>query len=338
MNLQDINPKEFKLPPTAEVIRGNIIKHGNPLALKGSEIAAWAKELNLPAKGETLLYTGGEYQMLPYIDGLLKTMTIMDQGSKAFSMAMGLRNLINKTGISAEKVYASVLAKDRKRYNEISYKAALTLQKFGLDFCYLGEKELYSGALLYELGFWNDLKTHARKVTDLFKEAGAKTIICLSPHSAELFKFIYPKLVEDFNFEIKTYTEIIYGLIKEKRITISGITDSKVVIHDSCVLARELGITEEMRKILNDIEGVKLVEAKQNRKWTTCCGGPCKILFPEMSSKIADYRANELKETEAELILTFCPYCMASINKSIESEENNLKVEDFIEFIYKGVV
>ena len=334
----NINPKDFMLPQAIDVIRGNINKYGNPLALKGSEIASWAKELNLPFSGEDyLFYTGGEYQLIPFIDSLVQTMTMMDQGSKVFSLMMGVRNLIDKTGISAEKLYASVLAKDRERYNKVSYKAALTFKELGLNFSYLGEREPYSGALLYELGFWDDLKIHAQKVTSLFNETGAKTIVCLSPHSAEVFKLIYPKLVDNFDFEIRTFVDIVSELLASgKKLNLSGFS-GKVVIHDSCRLARELGITEEIRNILGLLEGVTIVEAEQNRTWTTCCGGPCKIMFPDIAGKIADYRVNELEETGAELVLTFCPYCMAALDKGINNKKSTLQLEDFIEFLYRGI-
>ena len=333
----NINPEDFMLPQAIDVIKGNINKYGNPLALKGSEIASWAKGLNLPSDGEDyLLYTGGEYQLIPYIDSLVQAMTMIEQGSKTFSLMMGVRNLIDKTGISPEKIYAGALAKDKKRYNEISYKAAAILHELGLNFSYLGEQELYSGALLYELGFWDDLKIHAQKVVSLINKTGAKTIICLSPHSADVFKLIYPKLVDNFNVEIKTFVEVLFELSASgKKLSFSGFT-GKVVIHDSCKLARELGITEEMRSILSNFEGVKMVEAEQNRIWTTCCGGPCKIIFPDIAGKIANHRVSELEETGAELILTFCPYCMAALDKGIDSKKSNLHIEDFIEFIYRG--
>ena len=334
----NVNPKDFVLPQTIDVIRGNINKYGNPLALKGSEIASWAKELNLPFNGKDyLFYTGGEYQLIPYIDSLVQTMTMMDQGSKAFSLMMGVRNLIDKTGISAEKLYASVLAKDRDRYNKISYKAASILKELGLNFCYLGEQEPYSGALLYELGFWDDLKIHAQKVTSLINETGAKTIICLSPHSAEVFKLVYPKLVDNFDFEIRTFVDMVSELLSsDKKLSFAGFT-GKIVIHDPCKLARELGITEEIRNVLGNLEGVTIVEAEQNRTWTTCCGGPCKIMFPDISGKIANYRVNELEETGAELILTFCPYCMAALDKGISNKKSTIQIEDFIEFLYRGI-
>ncbi|MDA8441975.1 MAG: (Fe-S)-binding protein [Peptococcaceae bacterium] len=321
---------EMKLPPVLDIIRSNIVKYGNPLALKGGEVAAWAKSLNLPAQGELLFYTGGEYQLLPYIDTLVKTMTKVDQASKGFSLLMGVRNVLDKAGINAEKMYASVLAKDKERYNTVCYKAAVILRQLGYELSYSGEHELYSGALLYELGYWDDLRAYAPKVANVIAQSGAKTIVCLSPHAAEVFKYVYPKLLPDFAFEIKTFVELVW----EKRDLLPQVDyAAPVVIHDSCRLARELGIDEQLRDILTSV-GVQQREALRNRKWTTCCGGPNKLLFPEISHEVAERRVNELTHTEAETILTSCPYCLSALENGNAA---NAGVEDLIEFLYRGV-
>jgi dimethylglycine catabolism B len=323
---------EMKLPAVLEIIRGNILKHGNPLALKGNEIAAWARDLNLPKQGEILFYTGGEYQLLPFIDSLVKTMTHMDQGSKGFSLMMGVRNVLDRAGINAEKMYASVLAKDKERYNSICYKAAVILQELGYDLCYSGDQELYSGALLYELGYWSDLREYGQKVSKVIKQSGAKTIVCLSPHSAEVFKQVYPKFSKDFQIEVRTFVDLVW----EKRNKLKQVEFSApVVIHDSCRLARELGTHQELRDILTSV-GVDCKEPLRNREWTTCCGGPNKLLYPEVSHTVAGRRVSELEETGAELILTSCPYCLSALEGG-KGKNTQTAVVDLIEFLYRGL-
>lgn len=323
---------ERKMPPVLELIRGNIVKHGNPLALKGTEISVWAKELNLPNTGDLLFYTGGEYQLLPFIDSLVKTMTIVDTGSKGFSMLMGVRNIIEKAGINAEKIYASVLAKDKERFNSVCLKAARILQNLGYNLCYSGEDELYSGALLYELGYWEDLTEYGKKVTQVIKESKAKTIVCLSPHAAEVLKLVYPKLGIHHDLQVKTFVELIW----EQRYKLPQFkTTQSVTIHDSCRLARELEITEEIRDILKAV-GVQIQEPKRNRDWTTCCGGPSKLLFPELSHTIAGRRVDELQETGADVILTSCPYCLSALHGSADKKDKE-SIEDLIEFLYRGL-
>jgi len=329
--------KDYRLPQTMEVIRGNITKYGNPLGLKGNEVAGWSRGMNLPRQGEILFYTGGEYQLVPYIDSLVDMMTRMDQGSVGFSLLMGVRNLVDRVGINAEKIAAGVRAKDRQRYQEVSRKACTVLQEMGLKVAYLGEEEIYSGALLYEFGFANDLRQYAQKVAKLIETSGARTIVCLSPHSAEVFKFIYPRLVENFNYEIKTFLEVVYDLSQDAPGRLPKGFNGSVTIHDSCRMARELGIAEEIRQILGQMDGVTVLEAARNRNWTSCCGGPSKVLMPEISSMVAGRRVDELSDTGADLALTFCPYCLAALDMGAEQQDKNLIIEDFIEFLYRGV-
>ncbi|WP_425801113.1 (Fe-S)-binding protein [Desulfitobacterium sp. Sab5] len=329
---EELEHVERKLPAVLEIIRGNILKHGNPLALKGTEVAVWAKDLNLPKTGEMLFYTGGEYQLLPFIDSLVKTMTVVDQGSKGFSMMIGVRNILDKAGISAEKIYASVLSKDKERFQSVCTKAAKLLQSLGYDFCYSHDEELYSGALLYELGYWEDLKDYAHRVKQVIDKTGAKTIICLSPHAAEVLKFVYPKLGIPMDIEVKTFVELVW----EQRSKLKTIPNAPtVVIHDSCRLARELHISQEIRDILTS-SGVHFREAARNKEWTSCCGGPSKLLYPDLSHTIAGRRVDELQETGAELMLTSCPYCLAALEGALEKKDKD-QVVDLIEFLYRGI-
>ena len=323
----------MKLPAVLDIITDNILKHGNPLALKGSEVASWAKGLNLPLKGDLLFYTGGEYQLLPFIDSLIKTLTHFDTGGKAFAMMIGVRNAVSKaTGISPEKIYASVLAKDKDRYNSICFKAAKVLQSLGYEFCYSGKQELYSGALLYELGYLKDMREYVKKVAEVIKRSEAKTIVCLSPHAAEVFKFVYPKMLPGFNLEIRTFVEMVW----ERRDKLAKVKDpGTVVIHDSCRLARELGIHQELRDILESV-GADVKEAPRSREWTTCCGGPVKMLFPELSHVMGSRRVSELKSGGSEHILTSCPYCLSALEGGRDKDDTGV-IEDLIEFLYKGV-
>ena len=321
-----------QIPSVLKLIRSNIIKYGNPLALNPRQNSSWVKDLDLPTKGEILFYTGGEYQLLPYLEPLLKTMTYIDPAGRAFSLLMQARKLVNIFGVAPEKIFAGMLAKDKERYNAINYKAAYILKKLGYDLCYDAQGEIYSGALLYELGFWQDLKSYAVRVAQAIRKTQAKTVVCLSPHAAEMFKHVYPQFEEFLELEVKTFVELVW----EKRDKLSPIpTDSPVVIHDSCRLARDLGISKEIRDILDSV-GVSYIEPIRNKEWTTCCGGPGKMLFPEISKIIAERRVNELTDTGASKALLACPYCLSSLEGGLK-QDKPMVMEDLVEFIYRGV-
>jgi Fe-S oxidoreductase len=225
----------------------------------------------------------------------------------------------------------SIFAKNKERYFSINYKAVYILKKLGYDICYDSTGELYSGALLYELGFWKDLNKYAAGVAESIRKTEAKTIICISPHSAEMFKIIYPKIVDFPQVKIKTFIEMVW----EKRDLLPPVKcDSPVVIHDSCRLARELGVSQELRDILDTI-GVKYVEPFRNKEWTTCCGGPSKMLFPKISKIVAERRVTELVETGAGKALVSCPYCLSSLHSGM-ARNSVTDLEDIVEFLFRG--
>ncbi len=330
--------QDYHLPQILEIICENVRKYGNPLGLNSSEIAGWAKGLHIPENGDVLFYTGGEYQLVPYIDTLVQTMSRLDTSGKSFQLMLGVRNIFDRAGINAEKMFASVLAKERDRFMKISAMAAAVLSELGLKYCYLGEKELYSGALLYEFGFQNDFVTHARKLASLIQKTGASTVICLSPHSAEVLQNVYPKVVPGFSVKTLTFVQAINQMLQQRQGNLNFNYHGSVTIHDSCRLAREMGVVEEIREVLMKIPGLTIVEPARMGKWTSCCGGPSKALFPELAGMIANRRVDELAATGAELALTFCPYCLAAMGRSGKSAASQIQMEDIIEFMYRGVV
>jgi hypothetical protein len=46
-------------------------KTTNPVGLKTAEFTAWSEGLNLPSDTGTILYTGGLYQMVPFINAFV---------------------------------------------------------------------------------------------------------------------------------------------------------------------------------------------------------------------------------------------------------------------------
>ncbi|MFZ7104253.1 MAG: (Fe-S)-binding protein [Peptococcaceae bacterium] len=329
--------KPIQIPVLLELIKDNILDYGNPLGLTGREINKWQNEPALPLTGEILFYTGGEYQLLPFLDSLTNAVGHFDIEGRFFSAALGVRNLINKIGVSAEKIYGKVMSSDEKRYQMIPHKAARILQGMGLEICSLAERELYSGALLYEFGYQAEFKTHAEKLIQLIKGTQAREIVCLSPHSAEMFKYHYPA-IDPWCRKLKVYTfsEYLYG--KGERLTIAGgLPQQKVTIHDSCRLVRELGFGAQIRVFLkNKFPDIEIIEAENSGSWTVCCGGPGKMMLPALANTIAKGRMNELEQTGAAEVLTFCPYCLAALEKGKDPVKSKIIISDIVEFLARG--
>lgn len=325
----------MEVPKIIELVKNNIVQHGHPLGLNGSEIAAWSKGLALKSKGEVLFYTGGEYQLLPMLDSLVNAITLFQPGSKFLNLALGIREHVGKAGFTPEKTVGKVLGKDTERYMDIPRKAALLLQKAGVDLCHLGEDEIYSGALLKEFGYEDEFRELARKLGALIKDTGASKIVCLSPHSAEMFKFEYPEVLAGLKeIEIQTFAEYVFKYVPE--LAFAKTEKQSVTIHDSCKMVRELKCSGAIREFLRSRE-IPVIEPANYGQWTLCCGGPSKILFPKLADTLGESRFSELSETRADVVLSFCPYCLAALEKGKAKTPSSTRILDFVEYLYEGV-
>lgn len=319
-----------QLPETMTLIRDNIMQYDNPLAVSAKENAEWAKGLNLPKKGDILFYTGGEYQLLPFMDSLVSVMDIVDPGSHVFGWMMSMRDIVHKSGFAPEKIFASVFAQDKERFFSVNKKAATILKTLGYDICYDGENEIYSGALLHELGFEEALGIYAKRVATFLNNSGAKTVVCMTPHAAEMFSYVYPKYGDFPQIEVKTFVQLVH---EKRHLLPKNFYDGTVVVHDSCRMAREMGVVNEFREVL-DTMNVTYKEPFRFGKWTTCCGGPIKMNYTDISHKICQKRVDELAETEASIALVSCPYCLSALDGA--KKPDNMQIMDFVEFLAKG--
>ncbi len=308
-------------PWIVNYIKDNVLKTGNPLGISAKDLTSWSKGLNIPRKGEIVLYTGCEYQLLPYIVGFIgkleKIWGIVLTGPKLKRITLSIADLLIRAS-----------ARDRDYYNNLLALYANLLRKIGVDFSYLYEDELYAGGLLYEFGLEEEFSQHANRVAEVLRKNSVRKIITISPHTLELFRLVYPKYVDNFDIEALHFLE----LIKDK---IDGLSlklerSINATLHDPCHLARTLDMVNEPREILESIKGFKLIEPEPNtKKLTKCCGAPIETIFPHLSRKIAENRLKELKRTGASCIITLCPFCLASFRRA----GSELEIKDFVELL-----
>lgn len=326
------------IPDLILAIKDNILRKGNPLGLSSNEFCNWAKDLNIPKTGETILYTGCEYQLLPYTSSLIEIVKKIGPFGLKSNMFLSAAKTLEKIGLDAPKIFMSLTAKDKNFYDELLQKYARVLQKLGLDFGYLHEEEPYAGGLLYEFGLLEELSDYAQRVYEIFKRRGVKRIITISPHSLELLYKVYPLYVKNFNITVLHYTQVIKGALQrsDKNLNLAFSQETTVTIHDPCHLARSLNIIEEPRFILQAIKGIRIKEVEPtSKRFTGCCGAPLETLLPEITELVAQRRLEELQSTGAKLIITICPFCYFNFKKSLKSP--GIVVKDLIEILDEAV-
>ena len=296
--------------PVLGILADNLKQRGSVIPLSKSSISGWAKGLHIPSGGETVLYTGLMYQLIPSIDAMASQMALFE--NSPITKLFGLGGLANKF-INLSFFMALTASKAMKQENDqVLRNIAGMLRKAGVEFGYLYDQELYSGALVYDGGLDESFAIHARRVFEVFRKNGVRRVITVDPHTTNILRDVYPKFIEDFDIEVQSYLEV----LAEKNLSVMQEQNKELVIHDSCVYARYEGIIEQPRSLLNNA-GVTVKEPELHGKFTYCCGGPLESLFPSKAHAIAANRVSQLKEAGGNIV-TMCPICQVGLRKAAQ--------------------
>ncbi len=272
----------------------------------------WAKGLDIPKGGDTVIYTGHMYQLLPYINASVKNLGRFEDSflGKFVFVARFFNRIFNVSKFMAIPKRSDVIA-----YNRILKDIARLLQHAGVEFGYLYETELYVGTLAYDMGVDNLFKEHVQKVYSMLKDQGVKKLITVDPHTTNMLRSVYPTIIDGYDIQVESYLEV----LAEKDMAPANKAEADVVVHDSCVYARYEGVIEEPRKLL-ERAGYMLKELRDSRELTHCCGGPVESLYPKTAHKIAGKRIEQFKDLGTRNVALMCPICLAALQKAAGPE------------------
>lgn len=310
--------------PTGDVIgilADNLRRRGSVLPISAKNATRWVAGLGLPRGGETVLYTGMMYQLIPYIEGLVRAEQRLGDSWLARFTALG-RKVNRAVNISAFMARPS--AEERAAYDRIPINVALLLRQAGVSFGALYEDDLYSGALAYDLGADEALAEHARRVNAVFKKHGVQTVITIDPHTTNMLRSVYPKVLSDYDVQVRSYLEV----LADERLQPKEKLDGRVVIHDSCVFARYEGVLQQPRDLL-ERAGLSVSEPENSGRFTWCCGGPIESLYPEKAAANAAKRVEQLREAGPDAV-TMCPMCLVNL---VGAAGDSLRFKDISQYL-----
>ena len=112
--------------------------------------------------------------------------------------------------------------------------------------------------------------------------------------------------------------------------------DMKVTWHDPCHLGRGQNIKDQPRKIIEMIPGVEFEEMKYPCQ---CCGagGGIKSGKPDIALDLSKSKAEMIKDTGAEAVITICPFCELNLQDGLDAiGANDIKSMHILELLKKA--
>lgn len=315
--------------PTKDILGilvDNLSKRKTVTPLSRRKSTGWSEGLNLPVGGETIIYTGQMYQLMPAIIAMEKVTSRFEESWMNNFFSIG--RIVNKF-INTSWFITRTSPEEQEPFNNILRNIVRLLRLSNLEFGYLYGEELYVGTLVHDEGVNRVFENHARKVYEALRKRGVKQIITVDPHTTNMLKSVYPKIIEDYQIEVKSYLKVLC----ERNIDPVKKLDLDIVVHDSCVYARYENLIEEPRQLLYKA-GARIVEPGYSKKLTYCCGGPVESLFPKKARAIAGQRIAQLKSNGSN-IAAMCPICLVNL-KSAAAGEKDISVRDISEYLVEA--
>ncbi len=213
------------------------------------------------------------------------------------------------------------------------------LKKASIKFSTNLDKRACCGAPAFNIRDMNVVKELVNKNQELVKSTGAKLIVSDCPGCVETLTKRYQSMGANLDIKVIHIVSYINQLVDEGKLVFNDVIPDefkKVTIHDPCLLARNLNDTTSMRKILQKMQGINLIEPLYNKESSHCCGwsGTLHLADRELAITEAKNRIEELKETGAKVILSSCPLCELGLSHGLTEEDKNvLKIEDLSQLI-----
>ena len=204
------------------------------------------------------------------------------------------------------------------------------------------EDQTCCGQPAFNSGYQREAARAARRFIDLFEAADA--IVCPSGSCVAMVRHHYPQLfpndpvmldralaVGRKTFEFSEY------LVERLGMTDLGAAFPGIATyHDSCHLARTLGIREQPRQLLRHVRGLSLVEMANS---DTCCGfgGAFSINYPDISLALVDDKIDNILKSGADTVVGCDAGCLMNIRGRITRRNENIRVLHLAQVLSGGM-
>lgn len=211
-----------------------------------------------------------------------------------------------------------------------------------IEFAILGKEERCTGDPARRAGNEFLFQMSAMMNIETLNQYKFRRIVTTCPHCFNTLKNEYPAL--GGSYEVVHHSVFLQELIKEGKIRITNdgeIKGKKITYHDSCYIGRGNDIYEAPREVLNALNN-DIVEMKRCKSDGLCCGAGGAQMFKEDEpgdKRINTERAEDVLETNADIVAANCPFCITMIEDGIKEKDAQEKVTvmDLAELIADGL-
>ncbi|AGC41640.1 iron-sulfur cluster binding protein [Myxococcus stipitatus DSM 14675] len=251
------------------------------------------------------------------------------------------------------------------KQKKVSRSLVKIMREAGVSFATLSKQEMCNGETARRMGNEYLYQTMAKTNVESWNSMGVKAVITQCPHCFNTIKNEYPEFGGEYR--VISHTELINELLRDKRIKLSAVMNTKLTYHDPCYLGRHNGVYDAPREVLKAIPGLEVVEMQRSQREGFCCGAGGGRMWMEehIGTRINHNRLNEaaltLKHAEdpttpypdaadkkkpgqvgdykekggTGIVAVACPFCSTMLGDAVNDtgREGNIKIKDISELV-----
>lgn len=214
-------------------------------------------------------------------------------------------------------------------YPEIGEAAVAVLERAGVEVRFPADQTC-CGQPAFNSGHWDEARALAGRNIEVLRGQG--DIVCPSGSCASMLRHFYAELFEGHPAMKAAAHELAsrsYELT-EYLVDVLGVTDTGAIfprtltVHDACHGLRGLGIKQQPRALLSNIEGAELRELPGAEE---CCGfgGLFAVKLPRISTAMLQRKVDQIESTGADVVVTCDASCMTQINGRLSRQGSHCR-------------
>jgi len=223
-------------------------------------------------------------------------------------------------------------------YPEVGVACVRVLRRAGCEVSY-DPDQTCCGQPAFNSGYKDEGLAVARHFLEVFERSEADAIVVPSGSCTAMIRHL-PRWFDDPGEKeraraVATRThELSAFLVHELGcVDLGARFDGRVTWHDACHGLRELGLSDEPRRLIRNVAGTELVEMEPGE---ACCGfgGTFSVKFPEVSVAILDRKLDALADVDA--IVSGDVSCLMQIGGRLSRLGSRLRTMHLAELLAAG--
>jgi Fe-S oxidoreductase/nitrate reductase gamma subunit len=213
------------------------------------------------------------------------------------------------------------------------------MRRCGIDFGVLGNDERCCGDPARLIGDERLFQEIAKAQIAALAAREFKVLLTTCPHCYNVLKHEYPQL--GGKFVVAHHSEFLHEMLWNANLFPVVGPRRKVVYHDPCYLGRYQKQYESPREVLRALPGTSVVEMRNARDRSLCCGGGGGHFWMDLKKgkRINNLRVEQAAQAGADVIATGCAFCLQMLTDGVKALDLDarIKVQDLATLVLESL-